>query len=153
MDQVIVNKKIPFSVKTQFGFPFMVASSILVYLSLYFLPFLILSILLRFTNYAYEFNKNLNHRLLVKVFGITVFGYKKKFINPDYISLFNQPLKTSMVSGFMEIGVARYKEFAIKLFKGNINETVLRSTKREEVILLGSSLANLFNVEVYNNLK
>lgn len=153
MERVIINQQFPFSIKAQFGFPLTVAAIVLTYSNIYFLLLLILTLLFMFTSYAYEFNKNLMHRLNIKVFGMKIFSLDKTFIEPDYISLFNQPLKYSKSLGFMEMGKLNYKEFTIKFFKDNYNETIFRSSDKSKVLRIGKELSVLLEVELYNTLE
>jgi len=148
MKRVIVNKKIPFAIKAQFGIPLFALLIALVIVNLYFLPFLLLTIMFMFSSYLYEFNENFNHKIKIKVFGFSLLSLNKSFIKPDYISLFNQPLKSSW-----EFGVSKHKVFTIKFFNGNINETILRSSNKSEVLRLGHALSLMFNIELYNTLE
>lgn len=124
----------------------------LVAVNLYYLPLILLPILILFSGYAFEFNKNLRHKVLITVFGITVFKFRKSFIQPEYISLFHQSFKDSSDFEFLAFGEDKWKSYSIKFFNANSNEIIFVSEDKEEVIHLGKLLAELLNVELYNTL-
>lgn len=84
---------------------------------------------------------------------LNVYSYTKLFLKPEYISLFHQPLKSSLSACFMDLGVAKYSMYSIKFFSGTKHETIFRSENKKEVVRLGTFLASFFDVELYNTLQ
>lgn len=153
MKKVVLNQPPLFAAKVILVLPFFFVSIALIEGNFYMFPVFVLMTLFMFAGYAYEFNENLAHKLNIKTFNITIFSFNKKFIEPEYVSLFNQPFKSLNSFGFMVLGQTRYKEFTIKLFNNSKHEIVYRSNKKEEVLRLGKELAKLFKVELHNTLE
>lgn len=153
MKRVVLNQPPFFTAKIMLVLPLLFVSISLLEGNIYVLPIFVLIFLFMFTGYAYEFNESLNHKLNISIFYMTVFSFKKEFIEPEYISLFKQSFKSSNFFGFMELGQTKYKEFTIKLFNKNKREIVYRSNNKNEVLMLGKDLARIFKVELHNTLE
>ncbi|GAA4305947.1 hypothetical protein GCM10023163_30880 [Aestuariibaculum suncheonense] len=113
---------------------------------------MLIPVLILFSGYSFEFNRSLQHKVLITVFGIIIFKFRKSFIHPDYISLFHQSFKEDSGFEVLAFGEDRWKSYTIKFFNSNENEVIFVTNNKEEVLSLGKQLAELLNVELYNTL-
>lgn len=152
IQKVFLKQKISFTVKAQLGIPLLTLGFALTYINVFFLPLFLCAVSFMFSNYVYEFNSNLNHKVLVTLFGYSVIKFNKAFIHPDYISLFHQSFKQANAFGFLEFGDSNWKDYVIKFFNNKGNEIVFKSKNIQEVISLEVDLSKLLNVELHNTL-
>ncbi|KJD34081.1 hypothetical protein PK35_04950 [Tamlana nanhaiensis] len=153
MKVVELKQKVSFQIKAQFGIPLVVFCCAISYINLIFFPLALVSICLMFVGYSYLFRSDFKHKMVITVFGFKLIYLKKTFLNPDYISLFPQSYKQTNAFGFLEFGQSKWKEYTIKFFSSNRNQTVFRSENKEDVLTLGVQLSDLLGVKLYNKLK
>ncbi len=150
---LVLEQKVPFKNKAKlFLLIFVLVLFLVVNHHHYYLFLLLLPALILFGGYSFQFNKNLQHKVLITVFGVVIFKYRKSFIQPDYISLFHQSFKETSDFEVLAFGEDKWKSYTIKFFNSNKNEVVFVSDNREKVLNFGKQLSELLNVELYNKI-
>ncbi|MEJ6791740.1 MAG: hypothetical protein QNK89_03105 [Lacinutrix sp.] len=116
--------------------------------------YLLVPILLFGCGFDFVFYGKDKRFLSFTMFGFSFFKFKKKFIIPDYISLFKQNFRRDSGVGLYSkiLKDDHYSLFTIKLFNEREREIVFESNKKNEVIVLGTKLAHLFQVNLHNTL-
>ena len=141
------------NMKWLLGYPFLLAFLILTYMQPNKFYFIIIPLCFVFYGFDYVFETNKSYIQLC-LFGFVVFKCNKRFIKPNYISLFKQDFTRGNAFGFFPqiLGDDSYSLYTIKLFNDTENEIVFESEDEPEVLKLGAELASILNVELYNAL-
>ncbi|WP_117880156.1 hypothetical protein [Aureibaculum luteum] len=84
-----------------------------------------------------------------------LFSRKKTLLYPNYISIVHQGYREA--GGWMwyptVFGEVRYKLYVIKFFHGNKQDTVFKTSNKEEAIRKANELSKLLYVKIHNTLK
>ncbi|MFD0964647.1 hypothetical protein [Pseudofulvibacter geojedonensis] len=107
-------------------------------------------------NFEIEIFKNFKNRLNVNLFNIKIFSFKKEILYPDYISLFGQSYSHSNdFSTVSSLGSSSSFDFYVIRFfdENNRNEIVFKSKNSDEVLIKGSELSILLDVELVNKIE
>lgn len=107
-------------------------------------------------NFEIEIFKDFNNKLNINLFKTKIFSLNKELINPDYISLFGQSFNHSNDFGSVSsLGSnTSFDFYVIRFFdEMNRNEIIFKSKNRDEVLIKGSELSILLNVELVNKLE
>lgn len=92
----------------------------------------------------------------VKLFSLKLFSINMKIINPDYISVFGQSFShDNDFSTVSALGSSTaFDLYVIRFFdENNRNQIVFKSKNRDEVLIKGSELSILLDVELVNKLE
>ena len=116
----------------------------------------IIGLLILGVNTEIEVFKNFNNKLNITLFNIKLFSIKKSLIYPEYISLFGQSFSSNNeFSTVSALGsTAEFDFYVIRFFgERNRNDIIFKSKNKEEVLIKGSELSILLNVELVNKLE
>lgn len=120
-----------------------------------FIVFLI-GVLFFFINFEIEINKDFNNKTNVTLFDQKILSLDRKVLYPDYISLFGQSFGHS--NDFSTVSAlgssSQYDFYVIRFFdENNRNEIIFKSKNKDEVLIKGSELSLLLDVELVNKLE
>jgi len=107
-------------------------------------------------NTEIEVFKNFDNKLNITLFNIKFFSIKKNLIYPEYISLFGQSFSSNNdFSTVSALGsTAEFDFYVIRFFgERNRNDIIFKSKNKEEVLIKGSELSILLDVELVNKLE
>lgn len=107
-------------------------------------------------NFEIEIFENFKNKLNITLFGNKVFSINKEIIYPDYISLFGQSFgHANDYNTVSSLGTtASFDFYVIRFFDDrNRNEIIFKSKNRDEVLIKGSELSILLEVELVNKLE
>jgi len=107
-------------------------------------------------NTEIEVFKNFDNKLNITLFNIKFFSVKKNLIYPEYISLFGQSFSSNNdFSTVSALGsTAEFDFYVIRFFgERNRNDIIFKSKNKEEVLIKGSELSILLDVELVNKLE
>lgn len=107
-------------------------------------------------NTEIEVFKNFDNKLNITLFNIKFFSVKKNLIYPEDISLFGQSFNSNNdFSTVSALGsTAEFYFYVIHFFgERNRNNVVFKSKKKEEVLIKGSELSILLDIELINKLE
>jgi len=116
----------------------------------------IIGLLILGVNTEIEVFKNFDNKLNITLFNTKLFSIKKDLIYPEYISLFGQSFSSSNeFSTVSALGsTAEFDFYVIRFFgERNRNDIVFKSKNKEEVLIKGSELSILLDVELVNKLE
>jgi len=116
----------------------------------------VISVLILGVNTEIEVFKNFENKLNITLFNTKLFSIKKDLIYPEYISLFGQSF--SLDNEFSTVSAlgstAEFDFYVIRFFgERNRNNIVFKSKNKEEVLIKGSKLSTLLDVELVNKLE
>lgn len=97
-----------------------------------------------------------DNKLNIKLFNMKLFSIKKELVYPEYISLFGQSFSSSNEFSTVSalVSTAEFDFYVIRFFdENNRNDIVFKSKNREEVLIKGSELSILLDVELLNKLE
>jgi|GEM_PF-3399440 len=103
-----------------------------------------------------EVFEKFDNKLNITLFNMKLFSIKKELIYPEYISLFGQSFSSSNeFSTVSALGsTAEFDFYVIRFFgENNRNDIVFKSKNREEVLIKGSELSIMLDVELLNKLE
>lgn len=155
MKEVVLKQTVHPNVKWILGYPFLIAFLILSFIEPDKIYLLVPPILVLCYGFDFVFKSDKSGHIQVRLFGFSIFRFKKQFIQPTYISLFKQAFTRENAFGFSPqiIGDDQYSLYTIKLFNEHENKIVFESEDASEVCKLGTQLAILFNIELHNTLE
>jgi len=116
----------------------------------------VIGVLILGVNTEIEVYKNFDNKLNITLFNTKFFSIKKNLIYPEYISLFGQSFSSSNeFSTVSALGsTAEFDFYVIRFFgERNRNDIVFKSKNKEEVLIKGSELSILLDVELVNKLE
>jgi len=116
----------------------------------------IIGIFILGVNTEIEVFKNFENKLNITLFNMKLFSIKKDLIYPEYISLFGQSFSSSNeFSTVSALGsTAEFDFYVIRFFgERNRNDIVFKSKNKDEVLIKGSELSILLDVELLNKLE
>jgi len=116
----------------------------------------VIGLLILGVNTEIEVFKNFDNKLNITLFNTKIFSIKKNLIYPEYISLFG--LSFSSNNEFSTVSAlgstAEFDFYVIRFFgERNRNDVVFKSKNRDEVLIKGSELSILLDVELINKLE
>ncbi|PHS07525.1 MAG: hypothetical protein COA88_08360 [Kordia sp.] len=116
----------------------------------------VIGILILGVNTEIEVFENFDNKLNITLFNTKLFSIKKNLIYPEYISLFGQSFSSSNeFSTVSALGsTAEFDFYVIRFFgERNRNDVIFKSKNKEEVLIKGSELSILLDVELVNKLE
>jgi len=116
----------------------------------------VIGLLILGVNTEIEVFKNFDNKLNITLFNTKIFSIKKNLIYPEYISLFGQSFSSNNeFSTVSALGsTAEFDFYVIRFFgERNRNDVVFKSKNRDEVLIKGSELSILLDVELINKLE
>lgn len=117
---------------------------------------LIIGIIFLGINFEIEIFQDFENKLNITIFNKKVFAVKKEIIYPDYISLFGQSFgHTNDFNTVSSLGsTTNFDFYVIRFFDDkNRNEIIFKSKDKDEVLIKGSELSILLEVELVNKLE
>ena len=155
MREVILKQTVHPNVKWILGYPFLLAFAILTYVEPEKFFLLIFPVLALSYSFDFVFKSDKSGYIQIRLFAISIFRFKKQFIQPTYISLFKQAFTRENAFGFSPqiIGDDQYNLYTIKLFNEHKNEIVFESEDKPRTLKLGRELSELLHIELYNTLE
>ncbi len=116
----------------------------------------VIGLLILGINTEIEVFEKFNNKLNFILFNKKLFSINKQLVFPEYISLFGQSFSSSNeFSSVSSLGSkAEFDFYVIRFFdENNRNDIVYKSKNRKEVLLKGTELSKLLNVELLNKLE
>ncbi|NQY31190.1 MAG: hypothetical protein HRT69_17200 [Flavobacteriaceae bacterium] len=116
----------------------------------------VIGLLILGVNTEIEVFENFDNKLNITLFNTKLFSIKKNLIYPEYISLFGQSFSSSNeFSTVSALGsTAEFDFYVIRLFgERNRNDVIFKSKNKDEVLIKGSELSILLDVELVNKLE
>jgi len=116
----------------------------------------VIGLLILGVNTEIEVFKNFDNKLNITLFNAKLFSIKKDLIYPEYISLFGQSFSSNNeFSTVSALGsTAEFDFYVIRFFgERNRNDIVFKSKNKDEVLIKGSELSILLNIELVNKLE
>jgi len=152
MDKIVLKQTVHPNLNWMIAYPLLLVCLIIVYNDFYLFYTLLVPLVL--ISFGFDFvlvNKKKSY-ISCNFFGVSIF--KKSFIKPDYISLFEQSFTRSTNNGVYPqmLGFDRYSLFIIKFCNDCYGETIFESNSKEEVFELGKPISVMFDVRLHNAL-
>lgn len=155
MSAVILKQTVHPNLRAFVIYPMFVVFTAIIYMDPMNFYILGLPVLLLNYGFAYVFDSDKKTYISLTIFGYSMLRFPKRFMLPEYISLFEECFVRGNGLGFYPQiqGDSKYSLYVIKLFKGYEREIVFESNSKEDTLELRTKLAALLDVRLHNTLE